>query len=143
MCSLPVTEPRGLDKSMSCDIVLGTVDPGASRVSFEDFESGKHNSTRRRGDDRENAIAAVDDIHRRSGNHIVVLKVLQCQGVLTASQVDRLSGGMFPTGTFPSIVANCATVGILPLGLFSLSFLRNVLTYYLPEDTRETGLRGR
>ena len=62
---------------MGCDIILEIVNPGASRVSFEDFESGEHDSTRRRGDGRENAIAAVGDVRRCSGNHIVISEGLR------------------------------------------------------------------
>ena len=48
---------------MSGDIVLGIVDLCSCWVSFEDFESGKHNSTRRRSNGGENAVITVGDVH--------------------------------------------------------------------------------
>ena len=98
---LPITEPRGLDKPMGRDIVLGIADPGASRVPFEDFEGGKHDSTRRRSDCRENAIAAVGDVHRRSGDRFVALEVFQ--GHDPAAGLDRWSGR-------PRLSARCVRI---------------------------------
>jgi len=62
---------------MSSDIVLGIVDLCGCWISFEDFESGKHNSTRRRSNGGEDAVAAVGDVHRCSGDRFVVFEVLQ------------------------------------------------------------------
>jgi len=62
---------------MSCDVVLGIVDLGGCWVCFEDLESRKHNSTGRRNDGRKNAVAAVGDVHRCSGDRFVAFKVLQ------------------------------------------------------------------
>jgi len=74
---LSVTEPRGLDKPMSREIVLGVIDLGGCWVSFEDFESGKYNSARRRGNGGKNTVAAVGDVYRCSGDRFVVFEVLQ------------------------------------------------------------------
>ena len=60
---------------MDCDTILGIVDSVASRVFFEDFESGKHDSTRQRSNGGENAISAGGDVHRRSGNRTVISEV--------------------------------------------------------------------
>ena len=62
---------------MGCDIVLGIVNLGGCWVSFEDLESRKHNSTRRRGNGGENAVAAVGDVDRCSGDRFVVFEILQ------------------------------------------------------------------
>ena len=63
---------------MGCDIIPGVIDLGASWVSFEDFESGKYDSTRRRCNGGKNTIAAVGDVCRRPGDRFVDLEVLQC-----------------------------------------------------------------
>jgi len=62
---------------MSRDVVLGIIDLCSCWVYFEDLESGKHNNTGRRSDGRKNAVAAVGDVHRCSGDHFVVFEVLQ------------------------------------------------------------------
>lgn len=43
---LPVPESRSLDQPVSLDVVLGIVDLGGRRVSLEDLESRKDDSTR-------------------------------------------------------------------------------------------------
>ena len=62
---------------MSLDIVLGIINPCSCRVSLEDFESRKYDRTRRRSHGGENAVAAVGDVHWRSGDRFVVLEVIQ------------------------------------------------------------------
>ena len=41
---LSVSEPRSLDQPVSRNIVLGILDLGVSRVSFEDLEGRKYDS---------------------------------------------------------------------------------------------------
>jgi len=74
---LSVSKPRSLDQPMSFNIVLGIIDPGGCWVSLEDLESGEYDRPRGRSHGRENAIAAVSDVHWRSGDRFVVLEVLQ------------------------------------------------------------------
>jgi len=92
---LSITKPRGLDKPMSRDVVLGIIDLGGCWVYFEDLESGKHNSTGRRSDGGENAVATVGDVHRCSGDRFVVFEVLQgydptvCLGCWQSGQLQH------------------------------------------------------
>ena len=65
---------------MGRDIILRIVDLGVSRVSSEDFESEKHDSTRRRSDGRENTIVAIGDVHRRLCYRFVVAAMEALQG---------------------------------------------------------------
>ena len=74
---LPVSEPCSLNQPMSLKIVLGIVGLGGCRVSLKDLESREHDGTRRRGHGGENAVAAVGDVHRCTGDRLVVLEVVQ------------------------------------------------------------------
>ena len=62
---------------MSLNIVLGVVDPGGSWESLENLESGEYDRPRRRGHCGENTVAAVGDVHWRSGDRFIVLEVVQ------------------------------------------------------------------